>query len=548
MQIAIFILVLLLVVALSGVAVRLVRVPLPLIQIALGVALAWPVGGIHIRVDPDLFLLIFIPPLLLGDAYSAPKREMRKLVVPILSLAVGLVFFTIFAFGHALHWVVPGVPLAVAFALAAVLSPTDAVAVSSIIDKSAVPPRLMHMLEGEALLNDASGLVMFNFSVAAVLTGSFSLAEASASFVYAVVMGIACGLAVLLAITGAVRLIERIGGIAPEIQVLAMCLLPFAAYLLAESVEASGVLAAVMAGLLIGTVGTFGHMVASARIKIISLWSMLSFIFNGVVFVLLGLQLPAIIRRVPPEIGGGGSVAVPVLTVLVLTLCLIGLRFAWLAAGDFLSSARARVRGGASQALGFRARLAGAVAGVRGAVTLAAILSLPATLDDGSPFPAHDLVIFIAAGVILCSLALASLALPLIARGLAEEGEEGEALEERRAWVAAANAAIACVEAEADKGEESQSAARSAAADTVIAGYRARIAALDEAEDAGAEARAIAALEAGMRLSAIEAERQALRGMLARGEIDDGTFSRLSRQMTLSEALLHDRKLRAAAR
>ncbi|RUV08204.1 Na+/H+ antiporter, partial [Mesorhizobium sp. M1A.F.Ca.IN.020.03.2.1] len=197
MDVAVFILVVLAFVALSGALVRLVRVPLPVLQIAIGAALAWPAKGLHVEIDPELFLLVFIPPLLFGDAFAAPKRELIELRRPILDLAVGLVFFTIVGFGYALHWLVPSIPLAVAFALAAVLSPTDAVAVSSIVDRNVVPARLMHILEGESLLNDASGLVMFRFAVAAALTGSFSFAAASLSFLYAVAAGILAGIAAL---------------------------------------------------------------------------------------------------------------------------------------------------------------------------------------------------------------------------------------------------------------------------------------------------------------------------------------------------------------
>ena len=210
MQIAFFILIVLVVVAISGALARLARLPLPVLQIAVGAALAWPVRGIHVEIDPELFLLVFIPPLLFGDAFAAPKRELIALRRPILNLAFGLVFFTIVAFGYALHWIVPSIPLAVGFALAAVLSPTDAVAISSIVDKTLVPPRLMHILEGESLLNDASGLVMFRFAVAAALTGTFSLADASASFMYAVLAGVLAGVLALFACAKALKLLNRV--------------------------------------------------------------------------------------------------------------------------------------------------------------------------------------------------------------------------------------------------------------------------------------------------------------------------------------------------
>ncbi|MBZ9963198.1 Na+/H+ antiporter [Mesorhizobium sp. BR1-1-2] len=543
MQVAVFILVVLVLVALSGALVRLVRVPLPVLQIAMGAALAWPARGLHVEIDPELFLLVFIPPLLFADAFAAPKRELVALRGPILDLAIGLVFFTIVGFGYALHWLVPSIPLVVAFALAAVLSPTDAVAVSSIVDRNIVPARLMHILEGESLLNDASGLVMFRFAVAAALTGSFSFAAASLSFLYAVGAGILAGMVALFVAAKALQLLNRIGGVPAEAQVLVMILVPFVSYLGAEHIGASGILAAVTAGLLTGVSGMFRFLGVSARMQTMSLWSTLSFVFNGALFILLGLQFPDIIRKVPPELSSRHWIIEPVLTVLLLTLCLIGLRFLWIWIGDMAGAMSARLGKRKAEPFGLRVRLAGSVAGVRGAITLAGILSLPLTLQDGSPFPARDVVIFLAAGVIICSLAIASLALPKIARGLVEPGEDPAAAEERRARVGAANAAIARIESIANEaGEGGAVEARLAVADSIVAGYRRRIAASDEADEARAEAREASRLELELRAAGIEAERAALRAMFLSREINDHTMRALFSEITLTEALLKQRR------
>ncbi|MFA6153059.1 Na+/H+ antiporter [Mesorhizobium sp.] len=547
MQVAVFILVVLVFVAVSGALARLVRVPLPVLQIAIGAALAWPVRGIHVEIDPELFLLVFIPPLLFADAFGAPKRELIALRWPILDLAIGLVFFTIVGFGYALHWLVPSIPLVVAFALAAVLSPTDAVAVSSIVDKTVVPARLMHILEGESLLNDASGLVMFRFAVTAALTGGFSLTAASLSFLYAVAVGVLCGAAALFAAAKALQLLNRIAGVPAEAQVLVMILLPFVAYLGAEHFGASGILASVTAGLLTGGTGIFRHLGVSARIQTMSLWATLSFVFNGALFIVLGVQLPDIIRKVPPELTGHYPVLQPVLTVVALTLCLIALRFLWIWVGDIGAAVSARLGKRQVEPFGLRVRLAGSVAGVRGAITLAGILSLPLVLRDGSPFPARDLVIFLAAGVIICSLVFASLALPTIARGLVEPGEDAGAAEERLARVGAAKAAIAHIEriaaTDAEDGGEVPGA-RLAAAEGIVAAYRRRIAASDEAVEARAEAREAGRLELELRLAGIEAERAAVRSMLRDGLINDHTARELFTEITLTEALLKGRQTR----
>ncbi|MER9481417.1 Na+/H+ antiporter [Mesorhizobium sp. M0494] len=547
MHVAMFILVVLIFVAVSGALVRPVRVPLPVLQIAIGAALAWPVRGMHVEIDPELFLLVFIPPLLFSDAYGAPKRELIALRGPILDLAIGLVFFTIVGFGYALHWLVPSIPLVVAFALAAVLSPTDAVAVSSIVDKSLVPARLMHILEGEALLNDASGLVMFRFAVAAALTGSFSFVAASVTFLYAVAAGILAGVAALFVAAKALQLLNRIGGVPAEVQVLVMVLLPFIAYLGAENVGASGILAAVTAGVLTGGSGIFRFLGVSARIQTVSLWTTLSFVFNGALFILLGLQLPEIIGNVPPELGSRYPVIQPIATVVALTLCLIGLRFLWIWVGDIATRVSARLREQKAEPFGLRVRIAGSVAGVRGAITLAGILSLPLAMPNGSPLPARDVVIFLAAGVIICSLLIASLALPKVARGLVEPGEDPGAAEERLARVGAAKAAIARIEsmAGATDGDEGETpGARLTTADSIVAGYRRRIAASDEADEARAEAREAGRLELELRLAGIEAERAAVRAMFRSGQINDHTMQALFTEITLTEALLKGRQAR----
>ncbi|WP_280790477.1 MULTISPECIES: cation:proton antiporter [unclassified Mesorhizobium] len=416
-------------------------------------------------------------------------------------------------------------------------------AVSAIVDRNVVPSRLMHILEGESLLNDASGLVMFRFAVAAALTGSFSFAGASLSFLYAVAAGILAGIAALFIAAKALQLLNRIGGVPAEAQVLVMILLPFVAYLGAEHVGASGILAAVTAGLLTGASGMYRFLGVSARMQTLSLWATLTFVFNGALFILLGLQLPDIIRKVPPELSSRHWLIEPVATVLILTLCLIGLRFLWTWVGDIAQAIAARIGKREAEPFGFRVRLAGSVAGVRGAITLAGILSLPLALQDGSPFPERDVVIFLAAGVIICSLLIASLALPRIARGLVEPGKDPAAAEERRARVGAANAAIARIESianEAGEGEAVQ--ARLAVADSIVAGYRRRIAASDEADEARAEAREAGRLELELRAAGIEAERAALRAMFRSQEINDHTMRALFSEITLTEALLKQRR------
>lgn len=538
MNVAIAVLVLLFFVTLSGALASFVKVPLPILQIAIGLVLAWPSGGLHLAIDPELFLLIFIPPLLFADAFVAPKREFKALSVPILGLAFGLVFFTVFILGYALHWLIPALPLSVAFALGAVLSPTDAVAVSSIVDRRRVPPRLMQTLEGEALLNDASGLVIFRFAVAATLTGQFSLTETAGAFSWAVIGGILAGLIAVFCSVQLLRLLKKPDGTPSEALVILTLLLPFAAYLLAEHFRASGILAAVTAGLTVGRAGYFRHLSVPARLQTGVLWDTVPFVFNGAIFLLLGIQLPTILRSAPPELSTYLPVLEPFLTVLVLTLVLIAVRFAWISAGIGARRLVGRLRGRPEPRESLRVKIATSIAGVRGAVTLAGILSLPLALPDGSPFPNRDLAIFLAAGVILCSLGLASLLLPTITRGIRMAEDDPVEEEERQARIIAAEAAIERIETLASEAEAGGRVVARDVADRLIENYRRRTASNDKSEDIHRQARDVSGLEREMLTAAFNAERTAIRRLLEENRINDETLYKLMTETVLAEAVV----------
>ena len=297
MATATLIFLLLILVAFSGLVGRFLRIPLPILQIVLGVLLAWPSAGLKVELEPEVFLLVFVPPLLFLDAYLAPKRELLQVKTPIIGLAFGLVFLTILLFGYALNWLLPVVPLPVAFALAAVLSPTDPVAVSSIVNRDLLPARVIHILEGEALLNDASGLVIFRFAVAAAMSGQFSPGQTALSFVLVTVGGAATGMAGLWVTARLMRLLARLGDIRPEVQVLVLGLMPFAVYLLAERLGASGILAAVTAGSVLGVTAAYlGGLFDDVMMRIVDL----KLALPGILFVALfavgfGESLPVLI-------------------------------------------------------------------------------------------------------------------------------------------------------------------------------------------------------------------------------------------------------------
>ena len=258
--------------------------------------------------NPELFLLLFIPPLLFAESSKIQPKELIKHSREIISLALVLVLITIFGVGYVIHLLLPNVPLIAAFALAAVLSPTDAVALG-IGGKGRISKNIQEVLEGEALMNDASGLVALKFAVAVTMgTMEFSVHGATIAFFVVALGGIAVGIAVTWLYGKGLLLISRYAHDEPSIQIVLMLLLPFIVYLVAEHFGLSGILAAVAAGLTTSRIGVVHHAPIRLRIKAKSSWSMLEYVFNGMVFLILGLQLPGIISE---SLIGGHRIAAP---------------------------------------------------------------------------------------------------------------------------------------------------------------------------------------------------------------------------------------------
>ncbi|MFL9855079.1 Na+/H+ antiporter [Paraburkholderia madseniana] len=550
MDIVFTVLILLLAVAASGIVTRMLRValPLPLVQIAIGALLAWPRLGLHVTFDPEIFMMLFIPPLLFADGWRIPKRELFMARRSILMLALGLVFMTVLAVGYFIHALVPSISLPVAFALAAVLSPTDAVALTGIAGKGKIPGRLMHILEGEALMNDASGLVALKFAIAAALTGVFSLRDASISFVIIAVGGLATGAAVswLFSFVSAHFLsLNEEGDPAPG--VVMTLLIPFAAYLIAERFEFSGILSAVSAGMMMNYANIANAGPVSSRVRGNSTWTMIEFVFNGMVFILLGLQFPHILGRALLDAHETSDVEVWRLIgyIAAVAAALYALRFVWVWLLRWFASRGAAKHGMASAVPGLRTVTVTTVAGVRGAVTLAGVLSLPEVLPGGTPLPGRDLAIFIASGVILLSLLVAVVALPLLLSGW-RRGKDPHAAEEAMARTMAAQAAIRAVDEvhERDCADLDESASAYAADVTarVMDIYRRRLATLEEEQEPRELARRADALEFRMKLAAMRAERKVLLALRNSQEINDETLNKLMREVDLSETALTVRK------
>ncbi|MHC5408410.1 Na+/H+ antiporter [Listeria seeligeri] len=384
-------------------------IAVPLIQVLLGIILAIPLGDHTMDLNPELFLLLFMAPILFNDGANTDKKSLWKNRKAILSLSIGLVFVTVGILGVFIHYLIPVIPFAAAFALAAALAPTDAVAVGALAEKVKVPHKVMHILEGESLINDASGLVSFQFTVLALVTGTFSFMTAGTSFVLLSLGGIALGAVMSLLKIMLMRGLRQLGIENMTSFMLMEILLPFLIFMVAEKVGVNGILAVVSGGM----VHSFSYKKINPEIAQLNLlskntWSVIIFSLNGLVFVLLGTQLPQIMETI--WIDSGIHKSMLFMYILGITVLLLGLRFLWIL---FFRNFEEQPKND------FASRMKNTflytVAGVRGTITLVSALSLPFVLGNGNAFPERDLLIFIAAGVIITTLLLANFTLPLFA-------------------------------------------------------------------------------------------------------------------------------------
>lgn len=516
-----------------------VRLPLPILQIGIGAALSYGIG-FNVRLDPGIFFLVFIPPLLFLDGWRIPSNTLFNDWRPIVTLALGLVVFTVIGVGLLIDGMIPAVPLAVAFAVAAIVSPTDPVAVSAIASGAPIPARLMHILEGEALFNDASGLVCFQFAVMAAVTGSFSFPDALLSFLRLAAGGLFAGVVISWGASMIYHWLSRWTGEEPGTPILISILIPFAAYLAADYLHLSGILAAAAAGISMHYADLIGHSSAVTRMRRSAIWEMLQVALNGIMFVLLGEQLPGILASAPGiarDIGIGSPWWLA-MYVVATAIALMILRFLWIWASlegaCFLASRRGETR----QRPTLRFLLATALAGVKGAVTLAGILTLPMALPDGSAFPARDLAIFLAMGVILLSLLIASVGLPVVAKDLQLADDLQVSDQEQNARDAAAEAAIRRIDQARSRASDGDADVDTEAAGRIIDQYRKRLDHGTADGDDAAHIRAVAAAERRFRLIALDAERDELYHLRLARQIDDALHRRLVREIDLKEASL----------
>jgi CPA1 family monovalent cation:H+ antiporter len=431
-------LLLVLMVAVGGLSVLAgtIRVPYPILLVLGGLVLGFLPGVPPAELPPDLVLVLFLPPLLYQAAFFSSPRDLRADTRTITLLAVGLVLATMSAVAAVAHTLVGGLSWAAAFTLGAIVSPTDPLAATAIARRLGVPRRLVTVLEGESLVNDATALVAYRLAVAAVVAGSFTLWAAGVQFVSRGIGGVAIGLAVGWLIAEARRRIED-----PVVEIVLSVVTGYAAYLPAELTGASGVLAAVTAGLY---VGWRAPELASPATRLLgfSFWEVLVYLLNAVLFVLVGLQLHPILSGV-----SGSSAAVLLGQAALVSAVVIGVRIAWGFSVPYLVRALDRRPAQRARRVGARERLVAGWSGMRGAVSLAAALALPLETSTGQPFPQRNLIIFVTFGVIFATLVLQGLSLPWLIRRLGLHRDDSEDQEELRGRLRATDAALARLEA-----------------------------------------------------------------------------------------------------
>jgi CPA1 family monovalent cation:H+ antiporter len=410
---------------------RKLPIPYPILLVIGGLALAFIPGLPRVPLDPELVFLFFLPPLLYPAALFTSWRDFHANLRPISLLAIGLVLFTTTSVAYLAHYFIEGFPLAAGFVLGAIISPPDAIAATAIAERLRIPRRIVTIVEGESLVNDATALVALRFAVAALATGTFSLGLATAQFFFVGIGGIAVGLLVGWLSARITKPIDD-----PPVEITLSLLTPFAAYLPAEQLHVSGVLAVVTAGLY------YGWRVpelTSSRTRLVGgpVWEMVEFLLNGFIFLLIGLQVPRVVHRLADR-----SIVQLIWYATAISLAVILIRILWVFPATYLprflsKSLRKRDPYPAWQ----HVTIVGWT-GMRGVVSLAAALALPMTIENGKPFPGRDLIQFLTFIVILVTLVVQGLTLPLLIRWLGVEDDGSAEKEELEARLKANQAAL----------------------------------------------------------------------------------------------------------
>jgi Na+/H+ antiporter len=513
-EVLITVLVVLVVVAIVYEIAQRVGVPYPSLIVLGGIGLAFIPGLPRIGLEPDLVLLVFLPPLLFGAAVGTPLRDLRQNFWPIARLSVLLVLITTAVVAVVAQAAIPSLGWPAAFALGAIVAPTDALAATAVFRRLGMPRIVVTLIEGEALLNDATALIAYRTATIAVASGTFIASQALGSFVVAAAGGIVIGV-VVGRVAG--EILRRLDD--PPVEVAISLVIPFAAYLPADALKLSGVLAAVAAGLVIG--GRLGTILTpSSRVLWLSTWKMVGFILNGFVFVLIGLQLPEILA------GLGTRSAAEILGLVALVSgALIGTRFIWVYTASLLPGSPRRVIARQDPRLARRLVFVFGWAGLRGAVSLAAALALPST------FPERNLILLLTFGVIVVTLVGQGLTLPLLIRRVGWDGAEPDGDEPTFARAAAYRAGLDEVERARPNWPTHQPLF-----DRLESGLRDRGGHLATEDPSETEERRQERIEhEEIQRAVIGAQREAVIELRDRGEINDQTLRLIERELDLEE-------------
>ena len=497
-------------------------VPYPILLVIGGAGIGFIPGLPAVELPPEAVLVIFLPPLLYSAAFFSSLRDLRDNMRPIGLLAIGLVVMTTLGVGLVAHAVVDDLSWAAAFLLGAIVAPTDPVAATAIASRSGAPRRIVTVLEGESLVNDATALVAYKVALAAVLTGTFSLFDATGSFVWQSVAGVGIGIAVGAAVAEVRRVIED----APT-EITISLITPYFAYLPAEALGVSAVLAAVTSGIWLGWRAP--RLITSAtRIQLYSVWEVLTFVLNAALFLLVGLQLPGIVERISDDYSGG-ELAV---WAAVVAGAVIVIRFLWVFPATYLPRRLSRSLRERDPVPPAGAIVVLAWVGMRGAVSLAAALALPAASPE---LPARDLIVFLVYGVILVSLLLEGATLGPMIRvlGLHDDGRLDRI--EVKARIKAAKAAITRIDeliGEDWVREESATRLR-AFHEFRIRRFRARF---DDDDDGAIDDRSVAYQH--LQRSVLEAQREEVIRLRDGRFINDEVLRRIEHDLDLEDARL----------
>lgn len=393
----------------------------PIFLVIAGLAISFIPGIPVISLQPDLVFLIFLPPLLYAAAWNTSWKDFWEFKRPIIMLAVGLVIFTSIAIAFAAHAIIPDFSLALGFLLGGIISPPDAVAAASVLQHLRVPRRVLTILEGESLINDASSLIVFRVALLAVFTGRFTMGKATADFFTVAILGILIGLAIAHIIYAVHRFLPTTSSIDTAISIIT----PYIMYITAEHFHYSGVMAVVSGGLFL-SFRSHEIFTYNSRIQVYSFWQTLVFLLNGLVFILIGLQLPTIISGLEQY-----SIADCIFYAVVISLITIVIRIIWVFPGAYLPRILFKKIRTREKRPSWQAVFIIGWSGMRGVVSLASALSIPLTLSDSEKFPHRNLILFITFIVILFTLVLQGLSLPLVIRVLKVKDDETENTEEQ---------------------------------------------------------------------------------------------------------------------